>query len=337
MTIMEKLAILGWHIKQQYLLNNTNATDVSMINILTNLMADSDYSDSIDESLPILKKLQLVDEEFVPNEDDNYSENLQEIVGKVQERDHAEIFVFDSECIADRTDYADLTQALFANAGMPSAIQKIKSDYSANEEKAGLALRIGDATFRKFWDQTSDYVADAYLAFIDEVLEQSFEKKLLVLPTGDQCCRLLVVAKADYEPLKEFFTLAEKGVNADTIYTYRFWVTIFITLVGFIITPFIGWYFFGFWTSVLYSLVLWLIFGGYNLFRAASIVVEEERAEKLKTEDPLLYAQSIMTAFVEEAAAREKNSPMGKRLKAVAEIRKKELEEKLAAKIKDPA
>lgn len=308
-----------------------------MINILTNLMVESDYSDSIDQSLPILKQLQLVEEEFVPNPDDDFSENLHEIAGKVQESDHAEIFVFDSECIADRSDYADLTKALFANAGMPSAIQKIKSDYSANEEKAGLALRIGDATFRKFWDQTSDYVDEAYLTFIDEVLEQSFEKKLLILPTGDQCCRLLVVSKADYEPLKEFFTLAEKGANADTIYNYRFWATVLITLVGFVITPFIGWYFFGFWISALFSLVFWLIFGGYNLFRAVSIVEEEERVEKLKEEDPVLYAKTLMAAFVEEAAAREKNSPMGKRLKAVAEIRKKEVEEELAAKIKDPA
>lgn len=308
-----------------------------MINILSNLMAESTYSENIDQALPILKQLQLIDEDFVPNPDDDYSENLQEIVNTLQGSTNAAVFVFDSECIEDRADYADLTRQLFDHAGMPAAIRKIKSDYSPDQEKAGLALRIGETSFKKIWNQADDYVASEYLGFIDEVLEQQFEKKLLTLPTQDQCCRLLVVSKEHYEPLQDFFTLAEKGVDANTLYQYRFWVTIFITVVGFIITPFLGWYFFGFWNSVLYSLIFWLVFGCYNLFKVAGIVVEEEKIEKLKKEDPTLYAQSMMAAFVEEAANREKDSPMGKRLKAVAELRKKEVEEKLTNRVNDPA
>lgn len=308
-----------------------------MINILTNLMAEADYSENIDQALPILKQLQLIDEDFVPNPDDDYSENLQEIVSKLHESTNSSIFSFDSECIENREDYADLTKALFACADMPSAITKMKSDYSHGQEKAGLALRIGETSFKKIWSQTSDYVASEYLSFIDEVLEQQFDKKLLTLPTQDQCCHLLVVSKEQYEPLNNFFTRAEKGLDADAVYQNRFWITVLVTIVGFVVTPFLGWYFFGFWNSVLYSLIFWLVFGCYNLYKAASTVVEEERMDKLQQEDPVLFAQSIMTAFVDEAAKREKNSPMGKRLKAVAELRKKELEEKLNSKISDPA
>lgn len=297
-----------------------------MITILTNLMAEADYSENIDQALPILKQLQLIEDDFVPNPDDDYSENLQEIVNKLHESTHSSIFSFDSECIENRSDYADLTRELFNCADMPSAITKMKSDYSPDQEKAGLAIRIGETDFKKIWPQTDDYIADDYLSFIDEVLEQQFEKKLLTLPTQDQCCRLLVVSKDQYEPLKNFFTRAEKGLDADAIYQNRFWITVLVTIVGFVVTPFLGWYFFGFWNSVLYSLIFWLVFGGYNLFKAVNTVVEEEKIEKLKKEDPALYAQSMMAAFVEEAAKRERDSPMGKRLKAVAELRKKELE-----------
>ncbi len=308
-----------------------------MINILTGLMVETNYSEGIDEALPILKQLQLFSEDFEPDGDGSYSDNVQEIVNKLHGSEHPSVFRFDSECIENPTDYADLTQSLFACAGMSSAITKMKSDYHPDKEKAGLIIKTGETVSKEIWNQTSDYVAPEYFSFIDKVLDEQFNKKLLTLPTGDQTCQLLVVTKEHYEPLQKFFTLADKGVDEDDIYSYRVWMTILVTVVGFVVTPFIGWYFFGFWMSVLYSFVFWAVFGAYKLYKAASAAVEYEKEEKLKQEDPALYAQNMMMAMMGEAAKREKNSPAGKRLQKVIELRQQELDERANNKAKDPA
>ncbi|GAA5525916.1 hypothetical protein Maes01_02491 [Microbulbifer aestuariivivens] len=291
-----------------------------MINYLVNLTFESTRDELLDAAFLALKKYQLLDAE-VSKDDDGVMEDLYTAI------DHSEapaLLVFDTECIENAEDYASLAGKIFCAAGERKKIRKIKSALDFGKEKAGIAILVGEQKEKHIWPQGDDCVSSEFTAFIDRVLNKHFSKRLLHLPSNDQCAHILVVDEEDYEPIAELLKFDKHGYTNRELYSTRLVCTCATAAVGFVVTTLSGWYFWGFWWSLLGSAAFWVLFAALMVLRYAWICAADEQAEedlaKLKELPSEEFGKAIMGAFMDEAIAREGNSKMGKRLQAAHRV-----------------
>jgi len=155
---------------------------------------------------------------------------------------------------------------------------------------------------------------------MDNIFEQYFNKRILSLPASDQCIRLIIVDSEDYSALHSLIRFSVSGYGPRKLYRARLASTLFISVVGFILSTIGGWLIFGFLWSFLASAGVWSLISVGLILKYAWSCAQDEEAEELRKTDPEDFGKAIAAAFVEEAARREGDSEMGKRLKKVAEI-----------------
>jgi len=291
-----------------------------MINYLVKLQIDSTADDFMAAATPALIKYKFLDENYKIDDEKSTDENLHDIINKLTHTNNHSVLVFDAECIDEKETYSSLAMEIFRLAGAGDQIKKIKSSLSHEQQKAGLAVQIDDDPVKKIWDQRDDWVSEEFLSFMDQLLEYHFKKRLLSLPTSDQCARLLIVDAEDAAPLEELIRFHKNGYSPRELYRARVASTWAVALAGCVVSIFIGWYFLGFLWSLLVAIGAWALITIGLVLKHAWVCAQEEEAEDLRQKDPEAYTKAMIAALVEEAAKREGDSDMGKKLKKLAAL-----------------
>ncbi len=291
------------------------------------MQLDSKSDEFVNAALPVLSKYGLTDD---PDENQKYGkEKLEHVFESIESNSTDKTFIFDAECIENDEDYSDLALQIIDFSGHKGKIKKIKSSVNFEKEKAGLAMLIGDTNEKRIWWQSNDWISDEFIQFLSEILEKHFDQKIVNLPSTDQCIRILVVDTEEHAAINDLINYYTHGDSPRELYAARLVSSIVACITGAIVSTFIGWYFLGFLWSLLASVGLWSIIGVILILKYAWRCAQEEEAEaeaeKLRTEDPEAFGRAVAAAFVEEAANREGNSEMGKRLKKVAELNQAQL------------
>lgn len=296
-----------------------------MINFLVTIQKDSESSELIESAIPSLEKYHLLDAGYEVDKEKSGQDNLQAIVEAIVINSEEGALIFDEECIDEKNSYSDLALEIFRYADVKSEISKIKSSLSHESEKAGIAILIGDKPIKKVWSQPDDWVSEEFYEFIDGALESNFNKKIIKLPAQDQCMRLMVVDTEDFHPINHLLRFNSSGYSHRELYSARVVSTIFLSIAGGISFTLAGWYFLGFLWSLLASAGLWSLIAVSLILKYAWACAQDEEAEELAKADPVAFGKAISASIVEEAAAREGDSEMGRRLRKVAEINRNAL------------
>lgn len=291
-----------------------------MINFMVRVQSDSECNELVEAGLPVLKKYGLLDPDYTPADDTDGRDRLGEVVSLVEESDTDRVLVFDAECVEDPQDYAGLARDFFGHAGLQDKLVKVKSDFNPDKEKAGLAMLIDGVKEKNTWQQKDDWVSQDFVRFMDETFHKHFNKKVLTLPAVDQCMRIMVVDAEDYDALSGLFEFHDHGYGPRELFSARFVSTVVLAAAGFVVCTLAGWYFLGFWWSLLASFGLWAIAAVVLIVKYSWQCLDDEEAEKLMREDPEAYGKAVMTAMLDEVANRAGDSEMGERFKKVAEI-----------------
>jgi hypothetical protein len=105
------------------------------------------------------------------------------LIHAVIENSAEKLYSFDSECIYDGDNYAELIRDFDKVTG-ENRLESIESFFDG--EEAGITVSISGKKFAQKWPQDGDWVGDEFHEFLFEI-EKEYSGSLLCLPDLDQC------------------------------------------------------------------------------------------------------------------------------------------------------
>ncbi len=120
-------------------------------------------------------------------------------------RKHAKLRIvhFDTECIENNENYADLFHQHLSVTDHQFPITDVSSRVDFDEQLATLDFKYSDSEFNWEFKQNSDWVSDAFFSKLGQFVRDNSDHEFLIFPAEDQSAELIYLPKAVAAVLKQ--------------------------------------------------------------------------------------------------------------------------------------
>jgi hypothetical protein len=129
----------------------------------------------------------LKNEGFVP-QDTQKPSDMYEIIESVVESGNKRLFLLDTECVNDGSEYAAILEKLNTIAG-ESLVMDATSFLDLEKSMAGVQFAVGGKVYKGKWKQDDDWLSAKFVELLAKAMEH-FSGLFVALPAGDQCARI---------------------------------------------------------------------------------------------------------------------------------------------------
>jgi hypothetical protein len=121
--------------------------------------------------------------------------DLHRIIESVEQSGSEKLFLLDTECVNDGSEYAAILEKLNTVAG-EIVIEDATSFLDPEKSKAGAKFTAGGIVYKGRWDQDDDWISKKFAELLAKAMEH-FSGRFVALPGGDQCARILYFKSRD--------------------------------------------------------------------------------------------------------------------------------------------
>ena len=145
----------------------------------------------------------LRDNQIIPDIIDSAPKRVEDVYQLLRKHAKQRIVRFDTECIENDDDYADLLHQHFAVTQDQLAITDISSTLDVETQKSIIDFNYADTEVHWEFKQTSDWVSDAFFTGLGQFVRENSDSEFLIFPAEDQCAELIFLPKV----VADFFKL----------------------------------------------------------------------------------------------------------------------------------
>lgn len=129
--------------------------------------------------------------------------DMYELIERVVESGSEMLFLLDTECVNDGSEYASILEKLNTVSG-EVVVMDATSFLDPEKSVAGVQFTIGGKVYKGKWGQDDDWLSAKFAELLANTMEH-FSGRFVALPSGDQCARIL------------YFKSRETGENAEKL------------------------------------------------------------------------------------------------------------------------
>lgn len=107
----------------------------------------------------------------------------------------ARLFLLDTECVDDGSEYAAILEKLNTVAG-ETVVMDATSFLDPDKSVAGVQFTVGGKVYKGKWNQDDDWMSTKFAELLSKAMEH-FPGRFVSLPGGDQCARILYFKSRD--------------------------------------------------------------------------------------------------------------------------------------------
>ncbi len=239
------------------------------------LMVESHTEGMLDNVNNVLIKAGMLPEDFTHDEDP------EAIAPAIRHYADDKLITFDCECIEDPHEYATLLAAILCDTPYAGQLHQLDSELDHENSTASIRCTVNGEELSASWKQSNDWVASEFFEFVDQLLTEHFNAKLIILPPEDQCAEVFIIDQESGDAVSRFFARVAGKVDPDEVTGYKIMAVMGICFIAFLATLALGWALIGFWVGLGISLVGW---GALCLWKSVSLVNEQEEHEAIEQE-----------------------------------------------------
>lgn len=115
--------------------------------------------------------------------------DMYELIECVVESGSEMLFLLDTECVIDGSEYAAILEKLNTVSG-EVVVMDATSFLDPEKSVAGVQFTIGSKVYKGKWEQDDDWMSAKFAELLTKAMEH-FSGLFVALPSGDQCARIL--------------------------------------------------------------------------------------------------------------------------------------------------